>query len=109
MTPALKRRDDILARYRRPIVKLKPVAQCKSPRLTVLADAPLLHHLGRNLTFSVHAKQGVVDHVAMVTGNGRGGPDGIEDFKVRLRDKSEYFLAAVLYRFCRGTGRQHEK
>ena len=58
-------------------MKLQPVAQGKTPQQVVFADGPFVYHLRLDLTVQIGAKQRVINHVAMVTGDKGRSPDRV--------------------------------
>ncbi len=76
------------------------LAQREGPHLGVGRGGVLVDHLRLRLAGHVHAEQRVVDHVAVVARDERGGPDRIQDLQVGLRHHAQH-LGAVL---CRSAG-----
>jgi hypothetical protein len=85
-------------------VELQAVAQREGVREAVLAHLVLVHHLGLDLELRIDGEQRVVDHVAMVARDVRGGGNGIQDAQIRLRDELQHFLFGLRERV--GAGEQ---
>ena len=65
---------------------LEPRAELDGVGLAVLTHGYGFRHLRLDLEVRVGGEQGIPHHVAMVAGNVRGGPDGIDDLEVGVHD-----------------------
>ncbi len=79
--PALERGDAVGGRHRLAVVPFQAVAQGEGPGELVGADRPAVDHLRLDLQLVVEREQRVVDHVAVVSGDQRRGPDRVEDLE----------------------------
>ena len=84
--PALERGHDVLGRDRRAVMEFQPVAQGEGPGELVVGGRPLVDHLRLDLEIAVQREQRVVDQVAVVAHDVRGGPDRIDDLQVGVID-----------------------
>jgi hypothetical protein len=75
----VQRCDHVIARDRRAVMKGQPVAQRELVGQAVGGHAPIADHLRLHLKIFVQGEERVVRHVAVVTGDVRCGPPGIED------------------------------
>ena len=87
--PALQRGDDVFGRDRLAVVPRKAVAQREGVLQGVVAHLPGVHHLRLDVQVLVQGEQHVVDHVTVVAGDVGGGPDGVNDLEVGVRDEFE--------------------
>jgi hypothetical protein len=73
-------------------VPFQAIAQGEGPGELVGRDLPLVDHLRLDLELVVEGEQRVVDHVAVMGGNQRGGPDRIDDLEIRMQRDLERSL-----------------
>ena len=92
LAPALQAGDDVLAGHRLAVMELQALAQLEGPQPLVGALGPALHHLRLDLAVFVGAKEGVVDHVAVVAAHVGGGPDRVQHCEVAVRHHAQHFL-----------------
>src|SRR5882672_6378053 len=107
LAPAFERLDDVGRRDRCSIVKFETFAKPESPYLSIVALVVVGDHLRPYMPLHVHAEKGVVDGVAVVSRNDRGGPDGIEYLEIGLRHDTQH-LRLRAKAVSRRRGSEHE-
>lgn len=86
--PAFERGHDIFAGDRRIVMEHQPIAQGESIDQPVFGDFPA-GHLRLRLKVLVHGGQHVIDHIAVVAGDMRGGDDRIKNPQARVHDRRD--------------------
>ncbi|MNC86852.1 hypothetical protein D3C83_25380 [compost metagenome] len=76
-------------------MEFQPVAQRERVGQLVRAEFPLVHHLRLDLELRIDREERVIDHVAVVARDIRGGRDRIEDAQVGLGNELQYLLPGL--------------
>ena len=87
--PAPQRRDHVFRHDRLAVVPQEAIAQREGVLQGVVAHLPGVHHLRPDFQVFVQGEQHVVDHVTVVAGDVGGGPDGVDDLQIGVRDEFE--------------------
>ena len=105
--PAPQRGDHVFGRDRLAVVPREAVTQREGVLQGVVAHLPGVHHLRLDFQVLVQREQNVVDHVSVIAGDVGGGPDGVDNLEVGVRD--EFERAALLGGISRGMAQASEQ
>ena len=89
LAPAVERGHHVCRRHGGAVVEHQPVAQGHRVSELVVAHRVVSHHLRLDVQVAVERKQRVIDHVPVVAGHVRRGPDRVNDLEVRVHHHSE--------------------
>ena len=84
--PALDRGDAVLGGDGRPVMPFEAVAQREGPGQLVGRGLVLVDHLRLDARIGILGEQGVIDHVAVVSGDEGGRPDRVQDLQIGMGD-----------------------
>ena len=105
--PAAQRSDDVVGGKGRAVAELEPIAQFEGPGFLVVRGPPFRHHLRLGIEIGVDAKQGVVEHGAVVGAHVGRGPDRVEHGEVPVHHGADGFGGGGCGLGRQAAGRRH--